>query len=115
MSGGNAPIGHVMKRLLLIVVIGYLPALGQAPDGAVSGQIREPSGNPVASLPVSLISSDGNNRATVVTNDDGFFHTERVPPGQYAVLAGAFMATILPGTADASQAVVYATRARAAR
>jgi hypothetical protein len=101
----------MMKGLLLIVVTGCLPALGQTPDGALSGQIREPGGNPVASVRVSLTPKDGNNLATVVTNNDGFFHIERVAPGQYTLLAGAFMATILPGTADASQAVVYTTRA----
>ena len=67
--------------------------------------------NPAAFVPLSLISQDGNNRATVVTNDNGFFRIGRVPPGQYAVLAGASMATILPGTPDASQAVVHTTRA----
>ena len=96
----------MMKRLLLIVVTGCLPALGQTADGVLSGQIREPDGNPVASVRVSLMGMDGNNRATVVTNDDGFFRIGRVPPGQYAVLAGAFMATILPGTPDASLVVV---------
>jgi hypothetical protein len=99
----------MMKRLLLIGVVGCLPALGQTADGVVSGQIREPGGNPVASVPVSLIRQDGNKGATAVTNDDGFFRIGRVPPGQYALLAGAFMATILPGTTDASPAVVFYT------
>jgi hypothetical protein len=43
-----------------------------------------------------------------VTNDDGFFRIGRVSPGQYTLLAGAFMTTILSGTPDASPAVVYA-------
>ena len=102
---------EMMKRLLPMVVIGCLPALGQTQDAAVSGQIREPGGNPVASVRVTLTRLDGNNRATAVTNIDGSFRFEKVPPGQYTVLAVAFMVTILPGTADASQAVVYTTRA----
>jgi hypothetical protein len=99
----------MMKRLLLMAVIGCLPALGQTQDAAVSGQIREPGGNPVASVRVTLTPLNENNRATVVTNNDGSFRIEKVPPGRYTVLAAAFMVMILPGTADASQAVVYTT------
>jgi hypothetical protein len=95
----------MMKHLLLIVVIGCLPALGQTADGVLSGQIREPDGNPVASVRVSLTRQDGNIHQ-VVTNDDGFFRIGMVPPGQYTLLAGATMTTILPGTPDASQAIV---------
>ena len=102
----NARGSVMMKRLLLIVVIGCLPALGQTADGVLSGQIREPDGNPAASVRVSLTRQDGNNRE-VVTNDDGFFRIGRVPPGQYTLLAGASMTTILPGTPDASRAIVY--------
>lgn len=101
-----------MKRLLLMAVIGCLPALGQTQDAVVSGQVREPGGNPVPSVRVRLARLDGSslNLPTVVTNNDGSFRVG-VPPGQYTVLAAGFMVTILPGTADASQAVVYTTRA----
>ena len=96
-----------MKRLLLVAAIGCLPALtlGQTQGTTVSGQIREPGGNPVASVRVTLARLDGNNRGSAVTKNDGSFRIGAVPPGQYTVLAAAFVATILPGTADASQAV----------
>src|SRR5262245_42048178 len=55
----------MMKRWLLIVVIGCLPALGQAPDGVLSGQIRQPDGNPVASVRVSLIGALTYSRTDV--------------------------------------------------
>jgi len=99
----------MMKSLFLMAVIGCLPALtlGQTQDATVSGQILEPGGNPVASVRVTLGHLDGTNRATAVTKNDGSFRFGAVPPGQYTVLAAAFVATILPGTADASQAVVY--------
>lgn len=62
-----------MKRVLLVVVIGCLPVLGQTPDAVVIGRIQEPSGNPVASVRVTLTRQGGNNRASVVTNNDGSF------------------------------------------
>jgi len=49
----------MMKRSLLVVVIGCLPALAQTADGILSGQIREPDGNPVASVRVSLVGMGG--------------------------------------------------------
>jgi hypothetical protein len=100
----------MMKRLLIMAVIGCLSALGQTQDAAVSGQIREPGGSPVASIRVTLTRLGGNSRATAVTNNDGSFRIPQVPPGQYTVLAAAFVVTILPGTADAAQAIVYTTR-----
>lgn len=97
----------MLRRLLLMVAFGCMPVLGQGQNSTVSGQIHDPSGNPVPSVRVSLRRVDGgNNSAGAVTNIDGFF-SMNVPPGRYALFAGAFMGTILPGTADASPAVVY--------
>ena len=100
----------MMKRWLLMAMIGFTPALGQSQDGALIGRIREPGGSPVPAVRVTLTRVGGSNVYTAVTNNDGLFRVGRIRPGQYTLVAGAIMATILPGTADASQAVVYTAR-----
>src|SRR5262245_14700275 len=104
----NSTRSVTMKRLLLMIVMGCLPALGQTQAGAVSGRIRDPGGNSVASVRVTLARVDGNKRATASTNSDGFYRIEKLPAGQYTVFAGAVVAPLFPGTAYASQAVIYA-------
>jgi hypothetical protein len=99
----------MMKRLLLIAILACSPVLGQAPEGTVSGQVRDLNGKITGPVRVVLSRWD-QNRAVIVmsaqTNDQGVFRFDRVPPGQYNVFAGALMTSLLPGTVDAVQAIV---------
>jgi hypothetical protein len=99
----------MMKRLLLIAILGCSAVLGQAPEGTVSGQVRDSNGKIAGPVRVVLSRWD-QNRAVIVmsaqTNDQGVFRFDRVPSGEYTVVAGALMTSLLPGTVDAVQAIV---------
>lgn len=100
-----------MKRLLLTAVVGcsaLLGQAGQAPTGTVSGQVRDSNSKITGPIRVTLSRREQNRviNLAVQTNDQGFFRFDRVPPGQYTLVAGALMATLLPGTVDAVQAIV---------
>ena len=99
-----------MTRLLLIAVLGSSIALGQQPQGyTVSGQIREPNGNPAGNVRVFLTRQPQGTIYTGQTNDDGAFRFDRVSPGQYDLFAGALESTTLAGTVDSATAFVITT------
>ena len=71
----------MMKRLLLVAMLGCSALWGQTADGLVSGQVREPNGKLVGPLQVYLSGVDPGNRTSMVvrTNDAGFFQFNMVP------------------------------------
>jgi hypothetical protein len=83
-----------MSRLLgvhlgvALAILLTLPTLGMgqnvAPElktGTIVGTATDVNGDPVPNAAVELRSSDGNDRRTVVTPDNGFFEFHEVKPG----------------------------------
>src|SRR5215212_569302 len=68
--------------ILALASLGALPALAQT---AVSGRVADSvAGRPLARASVQLVVEDAPLRArTVVTDSDGRFHFDTVPPGHY--------------------------------
>jgi hypothetical protein len=96
----------MMKRLLLIALLGCTSVLGQTPNGVVSGKIRDQDGNPVPSVQILLTRPTSSSTSSGQTNADGSFRIGPVQPGEYQLIASAFQTTIFPGTADAARAIV---------
>jgi hypothetical protein len=70
--------------LLFVLVIGTLRA--QAPPGAVSGTVSDPSGAVIGKAAVRVINSSGASLDTT-TNKDGFYELKGLAPGTYAIKA----------------------------
>ena len=101
----------MIGRLLVIMLIGCSPVLGQTFDTVVSGQVQTPNGGLTGPIPVTLTTLSPNNRISIrtQTNDDGSFRFENVRPGEYTVFAGAMVSTLLPGAIDTAQVIVLTT------
>ena len=52
-------------------------------SGAVQGTVIDQTGSAVAAAKVTLRNYDTNQRRTISTNPDGFFHIDGLPVGQY--------------------------------
>jgi hypothetical protein len=84
-----------MSRLLLFAVLASASLLGQAPNGEISGQVREPDGTPVAG--VRVYADTLTTPQTIVsgqTDRSGLFRFQNVLPGSYCLLAGALVTTV---------------------
>jgi hypothetical protein len=89
-----------MLLSLAIMVFGLTGiAFGQETTGRIEGTIKDPNGNVVPGVSVTVTSrgrtegaradaTTGFNR-TVVTDDNGFFRVQEVPPGFYTVTSAA--------------------------
>lgn len=73
-----------------LVVAVLLPGilLAQAPTGAISGQVTDPSGAGIPGAKVTAVSSGGKTKAGVV-HPDGSYEIHALPPGTYAIKATA--------------------------
>src|SRR5215467_3917730 len=60
-------------------------AFGQAGTGTITGNVTDPSGAAVASVPVEVINTDTNVPYTTVTTETGAYTALRLPPGPYSV------------------------------
>jgi acetyl esterase/lipase len=75
------------------------PAISDAPPGALTGRIIDQQGEPISGATVLVAQPDGiPHRA--LTDDEGYYRIERIPPGQYVPAA------VAPGFAEASLAGV---------
>jgi hypothetical protein len=101
----------MIRRLLVIMLLGWSPVLGQNFDTVVSGQVQTPNGVLMGAIPVTLSTLSPSSRISIrtQTNDDGFFRFSNVRPGQYTVFAGAIVATLLPGAIEGARAIVFTT------
>jgi hypothetical protein len=75
-----------MKVLSLLVLTAHI-AMGQAPSGAISGIVTDPSG---ATVPGAVVTAqNGKNKASSVKSDGDGKYTINIPAGTYTVRAGA--------------------------
>jgi hypothetical protein len=96
-------------RWLLFVVLAPPSLLGQAPNGEISGQVREPDGTPAAG--VRVYAATGTTPGTIVsgqTDRSGLFRLQNVRSGSYWVLAAGLVTTI-EGAGEALPVVVHSS------
>ena len=102
-----------MKKLTLIVIFAVkLTLLSQADTGTVTGRVLDMNGLPAANVRVALASPNTEGKITAdilsgftVTDETGHYRIENIPPGRYAIVAGAVASpTFYPGTATPSGA-----------
>jgi hypothetical protein len=118
-------IGIVLA--LGVLLQGAPPARQAARSAVVTGQIQAREGTPAAAVRVSAIpapppgirGSDGSQYydnpqpvSTALTNEQGRYRLERIPPGRYYIVAGFLgQATFYPQTTDAERATVVTVAA----
>jgi hypothetical protein len=103
----------MIGRVLVMVLLGCTALPGQTVDGVVSGRVEVPNGGSATSIPVTLttVSTSARISTATQTNDGGFFRFDNVKPGEYIVFAGAFVATLVPGTSNGARGIVLSPRA----
>lgn len=84
-----------MKSLALAALVAFsLIAIGgQAPNGMISGTVRDSSGNTFPGATITATHVDIGKVTTVLTNENGVYIFSNLPAGTYVVTAG------LPGFA----------------
>ncbi len=81
---------HLLALCLLAVcLIAPQLAWGQEATGAITGQITDPSGAPIAAASVSAKDVDRGVVSTTQTNSSGIYNLPRLPIGKYEVQAEA--------------------------
>ncbi|HEV2859503.1 MAG TPA: carboxypeptidase regulatory-like domain-containing protein [Pyrinomonadaceae bacterium] len=64
----------------------YEPETGEAGGtGNISGSVQDPNGAAIAGAEVVLTNTTTGRQFTTRTNDEGFFNTQRLEPGNYTV------------------------------
>ena len=79
---------NCMKCLPLILAAQFSLAvtIAQSRSGRISGNVKEPSGKYLDAVTVSLLKfPDSSLIKTALTNKDGLFRLENLPPGRYIV------------------------------
>ncbi|HWG97697.1 MAG TPA: carboxypeptidase-like regulatory domain-containing protein, partial [Nitrospira sp.] len=81
---------HLVSLIALIAasgVSGFGASVGGAPNGTVSGIVRDSAGVPQLGAAVELLRPDLTVVAAVYTNNKGLYTFSKVLPGHYAVKA----------------------------
>ena len=72
-----------------LLVVGSVPALGQAATGTIVGVISDPSGAAVVNAEVKLTDPTTNSSQTTKTNEVGRYTFINVSPGTYDLAVSA--------------------------
>ncbi len=101
----HVAIGHI---LLLLLFVWALPVRAQdTSSGAVRGAVLDPQGSRIAGASIALVNSGTGFRYSTVTNSEGRFAFDLLPPGDYA--ARATVAGMSPQLTPQLQVAVGAT------
>ncbi len=82
-QGGGTTFHSLLALLLGLLVVA--PVWGDSTTGTVHGVVKEQSGGVIPGVEVLLINQGTNVRTTVLSDDEGGFVLNLVPPGQYAL------------------------------
>ena len=95
-------------QFLLFFVILAICASTQSPNGTITGLVLDPSGSAIVGAEV-LVANDGTGiRNTTITNNDGLYTIQNLPPGPYRIQVSkvGFKTIIKPDIALNVQAAV---------
>ena len=73
-----------MGRLLLIISLCAVTALGQQANGSLRGQVLDEFGGAIVGATITLIDAKGVEK-TITTNDQGMYAFNGIVPGKYTV------------------------------
>ncbi len=78
-----------MKRfpLSILVVLAFFTgaALGQSPNGAISGLVLDQSGRPISGAQLLIVSDTTGVQFTGITNSEGIYTIPNLPPSPYRI------------------------------
>lgn len=71
--------------LLFVIVFLVGAAVGQSPNGTVSGLVLDPSGRAIAGAEVLIVNDATGVKYPSATNDEGIYAVPNLPPGPYRI------------------------------
>jgi hypothetical protein len=86
-------------RIAMVIFVGITPLLA-SPTGSVAGQIRDPSGAPIAGVHLALLNEKTNARRLATSDSSGTFQFLQMEPAAWSLTADApgFKRTIIRQT-----------------
>jgi hypothetical protein len=71
--------------LFLLLVLLARAAVGQSPNGTISGLILDPSGRPIVGAEILVVNDGTGVRYPGTTNGEGIYAVPNLPPGPYRI------------------------------
>lgn len=71
--------------LLLLILVLTRAAIGQSPNGTISGLVLDPSGRAISSAEVLIVNDATGVKYPGVTNGEGIYAVPNLPPGPYRI------------------------------
>jgi hypothetical protein len=71
--------------LFLLFVLLTRAAVGQSPNGTISGLILDPSGRPIVGAEILIVNDGTSVRYPGITNGEGIYAVPNLPPGPYRI------------------------------
>jgi len=103
-----------LRVLMLVVVLGFFSSaallFGQGTNGSLTGQVTDPSGAAIPAAAVTLTDVDTNYTQNAVTDGQGVYAFNLVPPGHYALKVTANSFALYEQKGIVINADLYATQ-----
>jgi hypothetical protein len=74
--------------LLLLIVLLTRAAIGQSPNGTISGLVLDPSGRAIPGAEILIVNDATGIRYPGATNREGIYTVPNLPPGPYRIQVG---------------------------
>ena len=71
--------------LLVVFLLSILPALGQSPNGTISGVVFDPANAIIAGAQITAVNDATRVQFPTTTNSDGVYVLANLPPGSYRI------------------------------
>jgi hypothetical protein len=82
---GAALVRRFPLRLLLFVLLLTRAAVGQSPNGTISGLVLDPSGGSIPGAEILIVNDATGIRYPGATNGEGIYAVPNLPPGPYRI------------------------------
>jgi hypothetical protein len=74
--------------LFLLIVVLTGAAVGQSPNGTISGLVLDPSGRAIPGAEVLIVNDATGIKYPGATNREGIYTVPNLPPGPYRIQVG---------------------------
>src|SRR4029077_11558963 len=71
------------RIVLVCAALFVLSVVAQSPNGAINGQVLDPSGGAIADAGIVIVNDVSGLQYTTKTNDEGIYVLPNLPPGPY--------------------------------